>query len=527
MINDKTTEILITILYLAVYLALSFVYAKHALQVFQQNHYELRRYGKWLTDKKNLHFSVSFIYIISAVCLNTVFRNYGPLFCIFLSIAFTVYLLMKENKKVYIKDLVITARVKRQIVFMAILEAILIIIGMRFLPADILGICAILMPYLLIYPMALLTHPLEYLIKKYYENDARKILKGNSRLVKVGITGSYGKTSTKNIINDIIADSRYTLITPASYNTPMGITRTVREMLKPIHEVFVCEMGADKTGDISYLMDFVKPQYGVVTSIGPQHLNTFHSMDNIIREKMKEIEMLPKDGVGFINLDNEYIASYQIRNHCRVVSVGIDNAEADLVAKDIIYGRQGSEFTLHIDDEDYRFRTSLLGKHNITNILIGIAFARELGIAMNQIVKNVARIHQVEHRLEVKKINGFTFIDDAFNSNPVGSKMALDVLSMMPERRVIVTPGMIDLGEKEDEINREFGRYMKDRADLVILVGEKQTRTIREGLALENFDEDRILVVKTVREAFDYIYGNLNAQDTILLENDLPDAFNV
>ena len=157
-----------------------------------------------------------------------------------------------------------------------------------------------IMSYLFVYPWSLITMPMEEGIKNRYENDAREILKGdNDSLLKIGITGSYGKTSTKNIINDIIADNMYTLITPASYNTPMGITRTVREMLKPTHEVFVCEMGADKVSDISYLMDFVKPKYGVVTSIGPQHLNTFHNIDNIIKEKMQEIEMLPPDGVRF------------------------------------------------------------------------------------------------------------------------------------------------------------------------------------------------------------------------------------
>ena len=527
MINDKTAEILIMILYLAVYLSLSFVYVKHALQVFQQNHYELRRYGKWLTDKKNLHFSASLIYIIVVVCLNTLFRNYGTLLCIFVSIAFAVYLLMKESRKVYIKDLVVTARVKRQIICITFIEAVLIVFGMRCLPADVLGICAVLLPYLLIYPMALLTEPLESLIKKRYENDARKILKGNSRLIKVGITGSYGKTSTKNIVTDIISDHFFTLMTPASYNTPMGITRTVREMLKPIHEVFICEMGADKAGDISYLMDFVKPKYGIVTSIGPQHLNTFNSIENIIHEKMQEIEMLPADGVGFINIDNDYIKNYQIRNTCRIVTVGIENESADYRAKNIRFSKNGSEFTVEKDKKKYRFTTSLLGKHNVTNILLGIALAVELGLDMKQIQKKVASIRQIEHRLQLKKINGYTFIDDAFNSNPVGSGMALDVLSMMDGKRVIVTPGMIDLGEKQDELNREFGAYMKGKADYVVLVGEKQTRPILEGLKQSGFAEKNIVVCKNVNEAFAYVYKNFTVKDTILLENDLPDAFSV
>ncbi|MCR4634529.1 MAG: UDP-N-acetylmuramoyl-tripeptide--D-alanyl-D-alanine ligase [Erysipelotrichaceae bacterium] len=519
-------DFLIILLYLAVFLGLSFVYVKQALQMFQQNHYELYRYSKWLFHKNNLRFSKTLIFVIVILTIGTLLKSEKTLICLFLSLAFAVYMIYQETKKVYIKDLVVTARVKRQIVVMCILLVLFILLG-RILPADVLAVMIIILSYLLIYPMALITLPIEEAIKNRYEDEARKILAEDKRLIKIGITGSYGKTSTKNIINDIIAENKMTLITPASYNTPMGITRTIRELLKPIHEVFVCEMGADKVGDISYLMDFVRPKYGVVTSIGPQHLNTFHSLDNIIREKMQEIELLPLDGVGFINLDNEYIASYPIKNRCKVVSVGIENENADLRARNIVYSKEGSEFDVTVDGQDCHFRTSLLGKHNITNILLGIAIARELGIDLKQIARNVSNIRQVEHRLEVKKINGLTFIDDAFNSNPVGSKMALDVLSMMPQRRVIVTPGMIDLGEKEDEINYSFGEYMLNKADLVILVGEKQTKKILQGLLDSGFPEEDILVVKTVREAFDYIYGNLTYSDTILLENDLPDAFNV
>ena len=156
--------------------------------------------------------------------------------------------------------------------------------------------------------------------------------------------------------------------------------------------------------------------------------------------------------------------------------------------------RLADALRISIDDlmllckKNYSFTTSLLGKHNITNILIGIGIALELGNDIEDIVRNVKKINQVQHRLEVKKINGYTFIDDAFNSNPVGSKMALDVLAMMDGKRVIVTPGMIDLGEKEDEINREFGEYMKGRADKVILVGEKQTRMIKKAINLARGD---------------------------------------
>ena len=507
--------------------SLAFVYLKHALQMFQQNRYELYRYSKWLFNKNNLHFSIGFIYSIIVIVLCTLFKYTGKLLTVFVSLAFGIYLIIKESEKTYIKDLVLTPRVKRQIVVLSILFILFLSACLNLFSTDIVGVLSIIMPYLLIFPMAVITLPMEELIKKHYENDARKKLDQMDNLIKIGITGSYGKTSTKNIINDIISDHYFSLMTPASYNTPMGITRTIRELLKPIHEVFVCEMGADKVNEISYLMDFVKPKYGIVTSIGPQHLNTFKSMDNIINEKMKEVEMLPSDGVAFINIDNEYISKYKIKNNCKVISVGIDNKKADYHAKNIIYSKQGSKFDIDIDKKTYKFSTSLLGKHNITNILLGIALARELNIDMKDIVKSVKNVKQVEHRLEVKKINDYTFIDDAFNSNPVGSKMAVDVLSMMSGKRVIVTPGMIDLGVQQAKINEDFGKYMAAKVDLVLLVGEKQTQDIKKGLLKAKFAEDKILVFDNVKQAFNYIYKNLSVKDTILLENDLPDAFNV
>ena len=520
-----TSKLYITVMYLTVFGAFSFVYLKQALQMFQQNHYELYRYSKWLFNRNNLKLTPTFVFIVVLLLIGTLFRN-AELLCLFLIVAFTIYQLIKESNRTYIKDLVLTARVKRQIAVVIVLMGLFIWSAMHFMKADLLAALVLAMSYLIIYPMALLTMPMEYLIKKRYENEARTILNGMDDLVKIGITGSYGKTSTKNIINDIISYDRYTLMTPASYNTPMGITRTIREQLKPIHEVFLCEMGADKVGDISYLMEFVKPQYGVVTSIGKQHLNTFHDLDNIIYEKMQEVELLPLDGVAFLNNDNEYIRSYRINNRCKVVRVATEN-EADLVASNIRYSKDGSTFSVRIDGRNHKFTTSLLGKHNITNLLLGIAIALELGMDIKTIQKNVANVKQVEHRLQVKKISNLTFIDDAFNANPEGSKNALGVLAMMPGKRVIVTPGMIDLGSEQYAVNKQFGEYMPGKADEVILVGEKQTEPILAGLKEASFPMEHVRVFQTINEALAYVYQNFSSADTILLENDLPDAFNV
>ena len=519
---------LLTIVITIIYLCLSFVFTKNALHMFQQQRYELRRYTKWLFNKRNIHFSFILIYVLLVLVIRIVVKtNIAYILYLLITILFAIYYIYKENNKSYIKELVITSRVKRQIVVMFVLLAYCFYNLIQDGSFALLSISSIYLPYLLIYVMAIITYPLEDLIKRHYEDDARIILSKYDSLIKVGITGSFGKTSTKNIINDIISKKYFTLITPASYNTPMGITRTVREYLKPVHEVFVCEMGADKVGDISYLMKFVRPTYGIVTSIGPQHLNTFNTMNNIIKEKMQEIEMLPNNGVGIINIDNEYIEKYQITNRCKIVTVGINNELADYRATNIKYSKDGTSFKVKINKKNYSFKTSLLGQHNITNILSGIALAIELNIDIKEIVDNVKNINQVEHRLQLKKINNYTFIDDAFNSNPVGSKMALDVLEMMPGKRIIVTPGMIDLGKKQNEYNYEFGKYMLNKTDYVLLVGEIQTKKIYQGLKDVNFDMEKVIVFKTVKEALMYVYSNFTSSDTILLENDLPDAFNV
>ena len=525
----------LSIFYVTIFCALSFVYSKHSLHMFQQQHYELKRYSKWLFNKNNIHFSPVLVYIALALIIyfldyfKVVDNNLLLLFIsLFITVLFTIYVVYMEAKKYYAIDLVLTARVKRQIfvytiLLVAITYAVLILYENYFLT----GIVSVYLPYLLVYLVAIITYPIEELIKKRYENEARQILDKMDNLIKIGITGSYGKTSTKNIINDIVSDNYFTLMTPASFNTPMGITRTIREQLKPIHEVFVCEMGADKINDISYLMNFIKPKFGVVTSIGPQHLSTFGTIGNIVYEKMKEIELLPSDGIGIINVDNELIANYQIKNNCKIIRVGIDNQNADYVAKNIKYTSEGSSFSVKIGNKSYKFNTLLLGKNNITNILIGIAAAVELNIDIKDIVKKVSGIKQISHRLEVKRMNNMTFIDDAFNSNPVGSKMAIDVLQNMNGKKIVITPGMIDLGKIQDKTNEEFGEYMADKVDYVLLVAEKQTKPIYNGLVKSGFDSNKIKVFENTKDAINYAYANFTSDDTILIENDLPDAFNV
>jgi len=501
---------------------------KHALHMFQQNRYEIGRYTSWIKD--SMHTERQSILVPAAVfalgLVTGILKGNAQLIvlCVLVAACGCVQF-MREKNKSYIKPLVYTARVKRQIVVTVILSLLAIGLMIASKTYPLAPVIAIALPWVLIYPMAWITSPMEAAIRNRYLNEAKQILADHNDLIKIGITGSYGKTSTKNIMQAMISEAYNSLMTPASYNTPMGITRTIREMLKPIHKVFICEMGADHVGDITELMNFIHPSIGVVTTIGPQHLATFGSQENIIKEKMQMVELLPKDGLGILNYDNEFIRSYQVKNPVKTVTYGIYYENADYRAVDITYHRNGSRFTVINNGEQIPFETRLLGEHNIQNILSAIAAARYLGVDWKVIQRAVKTMKQVEHRLEIKTINGRRFIDDAFNSNPSGSAMALNVLSTMPPKRVVVTPGMIDLGKAQDEINREFGRKMKDRADVVILVGKTQTKPIYDGLAESGFDMEQVFVFDTVKEALAYVYMSTTGEDTILLENDLPDAF--
>lgn len=509
-----------------------YVPGKHALHMYQQNRYELGRYLQWFSASLRTSIFAIVRSLIMGLVLSviiTLFELPGQLMTLGLIYLFAIFSLQQESHKPYIKPLNVTTRVKRQIILMSFLTLVLVYFMVAHYSLAPLPLLALMyensIVHLILILMAVITEPIEALVKGFYIYLAKRELRRHRNLTKIGITGSYGKTSSKNILNEILSEEYYVLSTPASFNTPMGITITIRQQLKNIHEVFIVEMGADKVGDINMLSKFVRPQYGIVTSIGPQHLATFKSINNIIKEKMKLIENLPVDGVGVLNFDNEYIRNYKIQNTCRILTVGIDSVDVDFRATNISFTPDGSVFLIQSEDGAYPFKTRLLGKHNVSNILVAVAIGRALRLSWEKLQKAVANVNYIEHRLQLKKINGLTYIDNAFNSNPEGSRMSLEVLKMMPGKRYIITPGMIDLGIKQKMYNSEFGRMMNGCADVVILVGKNQTRPIYDGLKESGFDMDKVMVFTTVKEAFAYVHQHASSKDTILLENDLPDAF--
>ena len=314
-------------------------------------------------------------------------------------------------------------------------------------------------------------------------------------------------------------------MTPESYNTPMGVVKTVRGSLRATHEIFICEMGAKWVGDIKELCDIVHPQHGVITSIGPQHLESFKTLDAVKNTKFELADALPQDGMLFLNNDDENIRAHGSKRP--FISYGIEN-KSDYTASDISVSERGTTFTVTgPDGEKESFSTRLIGRHNVLNITGAIAVSNKFGIPLSELKGQVRRLEGVPHRLELKKKNGVTLIDDAYNSNPSGTKAALEALRLFEGYKILVTPGMVELGEKQEELNREFGANAAKVCDYVVLVGKKQAVPIRTGLLDAGYPEKKIFVADTIEEALTHVYaiGSNGQQKIVLLENDLPDNY--
>ena len=530
-------------------LIIAFIYAniyksKRSLHMIQQNLYnENNRYIKWIIKNSNQFIGADIVLIAISILGLFIEKEVEVTIIIILLVIMTLIniLIGYKWKKTIATDqnkkkLVITARVKRLIVTTSILYLIPIVFIMAhtndtyyiFFTLVILSLMTYLNSFIVFIAM-LINMPIEKLVYLYYKTKAQRKIKNMSNLKIIGITGSYGKTSSKNILSDILNIKYNALPTPRNLNTFNGLIMTVNNHMDKFTDIFIAEMGAYVRGEIGRLCKLIKPKYGILTRIGTAHLESFGSQENIQKGKFELIESLPSDGFGVLNGDDPLQVSYKLKNKVKIIWIGIDNEDVDVRATNIKCTNKGTNFDVVFkgDKKKYHFETKLLGNHNVYNILSAIACGKEFGIDNEDLQKAVAGVKPVEHRLELKKLGNFYMIDDAYNSNPVGAKSAVDVLEMMPGKKVVVTPGMIELGDKEDEYNKEFGKQIAEVADYVVLIGEKKTKPIKEGLLDKKFDKNKIIVFNDVREAYPYI-GQLSLKDDVyaLFENDLPDTYN-
>lgn len=500
----------------------------HYMHMFQLNSYSPFEHVQWM--KKNVkdmvlrHFDAAIAVFIGYSVIDGIALS-DVLLCSGILLIGLIFCSSKPAKK----KLVFTPRVIRMCVTSTVIYGAVCALSMIFLydsglwlPVLCLWqVFSILMPTVANF----INKPIEKAVNNYYINDAKRIINELPNTTVIGITGSYGKTSTKFYLNKLLSAKYNVLMTPESYNTTMGVVKTIRGSLNASHEIFICEMGAKGVGEIKEICDIVNPKHSMITSIGEQHLETFKSVENIIKTKF-EIADCITDGTVVLNYDNEFIRKHGTDKN--KLTYGIGDGEYDYKGVNIRVSPKGTSFSVLHNGESYDFSTKLLGEHNVQNIVGAIAMAHFMGVSFNDLAFPVKRLECVPHRMEIlDKGNGVTVIDDAFNSNPAGARAALKTLSMMEEcQRILVTPGMVELGEREYQLNKELGEFAAECCDYAILVGERQAPPIKEGLLEKGYPEDRIYVVKDLNEGIKIAYGlNKGEKRVILLENDLPDNY--
>ncbi len=520
-----------------IYMSLNF---KYDIQMFQQNSYRLPRYWRWLR-RDNIGSTWR---LVDVACFFLMFSVllYFPMAALGVALVALTKTFLIFRKK-YKKPLVFTPRVWRLYSVTLLLSigsvvAVAIIAGNKtwweVYPGQSLTIGLILLlcifSWLPVMIADIILIPVERIIRNGYIKDAKRILRSMPDLRIIGITGSYGKTSTKHYLARILSEEFDTVMTPGSFNTPMGVVRTIREHLKPYNEIFICEMGAKQPGDIKEICDIVHPSMGIITAVGPMHLETFKTLDRVRSTKFELADALPSDGLIAINNDSDPCKNRPVEN-VKAIRYGVNTRKGcQYYAYNVRYTPEGTLF--HVsgpEGMDFEVTTRLLGECNVADLMGAIVIALSLGMAPDKIALAISSIEPVEHRLSIRKHpGGVTVIDDAFNSNPAGARMAVDVLAHFDDgKRILITPGMVELGDRQAELNQEFGDYIGtgNKVDFVIVVGHTNRDAILKGLSRTDFPEDNVKIADSFAQAQSFLQPMLEPGATVLYENDLPDSF--
>lgn len=513
----------VTVLCTLIFCAAASVAVRRQIHMFQLSSYSAGAYRKWLSQHRaGVLVNALPLAAAGAACVltaNLPVRGAAAGAALVFSALFSREAHVK-------KPLVCTPRVIRMFITMAVLALVLLAACLCLRP-NLLILCETLLfaavPVWILLAN-LVNAPVESAVNRHYIREAENILRSAGGMRIIGVTGSFGKTSVKYFLTSILRAKYGVLMTPGNYNTTLGVVKTVREQYSPTHQIFVCEMGARHVGDIKEICDLVHPDMGIITAIGPQHMETFHSLENIKQTKFELADALPDGAPLFLNGDDANVMS--VPRSASAILYGLEN-HSGYYADEIRVSEKGTSFTIHTPDgETAPFSTQLLGRHNVLNIVGAAAAAHFLGIPLSVIGSRVKKLEGVPHRLQLLKNSNGAVIDDAYNSNPQGAQAALEVLSMFGGMKILITPGMVELGERQDECNFTFGQQAAAVCDLVALVGTKQTRAIQEGLSSAQYPREKIILTESFQEAMDAVNSVFSREKKyILLENDLPDNY--
>ena len=391
-----------------------------------------------------------------------------------------------------------------------------------------------------------------FFAKKYIIFKAKQKINKFKDLIVIGIVGSYGKTSTKEFLNAFLSKKYNVLKTSGNVNTEIGIAGTILQKLKKEHQIFICEMGAYKKGEIKNACNIVKPKIGIVTGVNEQHLALFGSLDNLLSaEGGRELaEILPKDGILVLNGDNKYsLGLYKkwvshseptppsmlnkninsleggvARFAFKIYSISKNKINSDIWTEDIMTEKDFISFVVISKNKEMAgFKVDILGKHNVQNILAAILAAKELGVSFEEISKACKNIKQEQAGMTLKKgWKNLNIIDSSYSANPDGVKADLEYLNVFPRKKVIVMPCLIELGGKSKEIHEKIGRNIAKICDLAIITTKERFKDIKKGAMEYGMKEKNIVFCENPNDIYTMITLFCKDGDSILLEGRVP-----
>lgn len=547
-----STESIITVCVFCVINAVLLFWASiKFLLVFQQGGYKNTRYFKWLLSPETpylrrlmvlcllgfLFFNVlniSFAPIIGSDGITSYvgFLSYGLFTLLYINTESSVNAkvpLKKTKRLVRLSIMFVVLLAAATFGLMVLLNYLAYVIGdntTALLRYSIICGMPILTPYIL-YLAYCVMEPFECALRTHYVKIARAKL-DSFDVIKIGITGSYAKTSVKEILKTLLSQKYRVLTTPESYNTPLGIALTVKN-LDGTHDVFLAEMGARSKGDIKVLAEMVKPSVGVLTGINNQHLETFGSEEAILQTKYELFEYLEKTGgSGFFTADSDGSRELYDKFGGEKYFAGLTGEDDLVTAENVVTDKQGTTFTLKIKGEEpIECRTVLLGKHSVSNICMAAAVAYKTGLSPEEIALGISRQSAVKHRLELVPNNkNVVIIDDGYNANVDGINAAMEVLDTFSGRKIVLTPGLVELGKMENIYNMKFGEVLAKHADIVIIIGKHNAEMLLSGLSAGGMPRENVYFEKTATRGNETLNELLREGDVVLFENDLPDNYN-
>ena len=372
--------------------------------------------------------------------------------------------------------------------------------------AFLIALAIIAVPLIVDLSLAVLAPIERRLGDRWVEKAASRLESSDVRVV--AITGSFGKTSTKQYVHHLLSPSVRTVASPASFNNRMGLARAINEHLVAGTEVFIAEMGTYGVGEIADLCSWIEPEVASIVSIGPVHLERFGSVETIVAAKS---EILDRAKKGVLSIDHPLLAKLadDREDSLELTRVSASGAQADVTVEDGFILASGERLG-RVPDGVFP-----------TNLAIAVAIVRALGEEVDP--ELFVTLPRAEHRQSVTTSErGFTIIDDTFNSNPAGASLALSRLAEAPGKKVLVTPGMVELGELQDTENESFARSASTVCDRIVIVGATNRKALLRGAESGSAS---VTVVDTREAAVALIRDQLGEGDAVLYENDLPDHY--